>query len=153
MYIKLGGINLKNMKYGKYIVTNLKIPQRFTPEYEASYARWARRILWMDSDMVNGAFQMNCAWYIKPPTEKTNESISHVHDCDEVIGFVGGNFEKPYDLGGEIEFWLEDEMHIISNSAMIFIPKGMKHCPLVIKRVDKPIFHFSVLTAGHYVRR
>ena len=33
---------------------------------------------------------------------------------------------------------------------MVFIPAGLKHCPLILKRVDKPIFHFSVVTSGHW---
>jgi hypothetical protein len=44
----------------------------------------------------------------------------------------------------------EDEPHIITSSALIFIPKGMKHCPLILKRVDEPIFHFSTVAGLHY---
>ncbi len=142
---------MDNTKYGKYIVTRLKAPQRFTPEFNTAYAKWANRILWLDDDVVKGAFQMNCSWYLKPPTEKTAEAKAHAHDADEIIGFFGDNSKSPYDLGAEIEFWLEDEMHIITSSAMIFVPKGMKHCPLILRKVDRPIFHFSVLTGSHYL--
>ena len=82
---------------------------------------------------------------------ETIEAKPHVHDCPEIIGFFGGNPESPYDLGAEVEFWLEDEMHLITTSAMIFVPAGLKHCPLILRRVDRPIFHFSVLTGGHYI--
>ena len=37
------------------------------------------------------------------------EPNSHAHEFDEVVTFIGNNVEDPYDLGGEIEFWLEDE--------------------------------------------
>jgi len=141
---------MDNSKYGKYIVTRLQTPARFTPEFNASYARWAKRILWMDDDVVKGAFQMNCSWYLRPPIDKTSEAQAHIHDADEIIGFFSNDHEDPYNLGAEIEFWLEDEKHIITTSALIFVPKGMKHCPLILRRVDKPIFHFSVLTGGHY---
>ncbi len=93
---------------------------------------------------------MNCSWYLRPPDIKTPEQQSHRHEADEIIGFFGANPENPYDLGAEVEFWLEDEMHLITTSAMIFVPKGMKHCPLILRRVDRPIFHFSVLTRGLY---
>ena len=56
----------------------------------------------------------------------------------------------PYDLGGEIEIWLEDEKHIIDRSALIFVPAGMVHCPLVITRVDRPIFHFTIVRGHQY---
>ena len=69
----------------------------------------------------------------------------------EIIGFFGNNSEDPYNLGGEIEFWLEDEKHIITRSSLIFVPGGMKHCPLILRRVDRPIFHFSTVTSGQYV--
>ncbi|GAH85868.1 unnamed protein product, partial [marine sediment metagenome] len=54
-----------------------------------------------------GAFHMNTSWFLKPAT--TLEATSHTHDTDEIIGFFGSNPQDPYDLGGEIEIWLEDE--------------------------------------------
>ena len=141
---------MENTKYGKYIVTQLKTPATFSEERTTNYTQWAKRILWMDSDVVPGAFQMNCSWYKRPPQVKSSESIAHTHNSDEIIGFFGGDPEDPYNLHAEIEFWLEDEMHIITSSAMIFVPGGMKHCPLILRRVDQPIFHFTVVTEGHY---
>jgi len=137
---------MADSKYGKYIVTELKTPQ-FTPEAVASYAAFATRILWMDEKVVDGAFQLNCSWYRKP---KEYLVEGHTHDCDEIIGFFGSNPDDPYDLGAEIEFWLEDEKHIITRSCLIFVPKGMKHCPLILRRVDRPVFHFSTVTSGRY---
>ena len=93
---------------------------------------------------------MNTAWYLKAST--TTESEAHTHDSDEIIGFFGNNPEDPYDLGGEIEFWLEDEKHIITRSCLLFVPAGMKHCPLILRRVDRPIFHFTIVTGGQYTR-
>jgi hypothetical protein len=136
-------------KYGQYIVTELNT-HHFTPEFSAAYARWATRILWMDDKVVPGAFQMNCSWYLRPPEVKSTEAQAHTHDADEIIGFFGNNPQDPYNLGAEIEFWLEDEKHIITSSALIFVPKGMKHCPLILRRVDRPIFHFSTVTSGQY---
>ena len=136
-------------KYGKYIVTELKSPH--PPEFEEAYSKWAKRILWMDNKVVDGAFQMNCAWYLKPPTPIPDwMKGSHTHDADEIIGFYSSDPNNPYDLGGEVEFWLEDEQHIITKSCMIFVPGGMKHCPLILRRVDRPIFHFSTVTGGQY---
>jgi hypothetical protein len=136
-------------KYGKHIVTELKSPH--TPEQVTQYAQWATRILWVDDKVVDGAFQMNCAWYFRPPVVPMPEATaSHTHEADEIIGFFGSNPEAPYDLGGEIEIWLEDEQHILTRSCMIFVPTGMRHCPLKIRRVDRPIFHFSTVTTGQY---
>jgi len=139
-------------KYNKYVITELKTPDTalFTPEAKARYASFARRILWIDKDTVPGAFQMNCSWYLKtldkgPPP--------HEHDEDEILGFFGNDATNPYDLHGEVEFWLGDEKQTIKKSAMVFIPGRMKHCPLLLKRVDRPIFHFSVVTGGQWIMR
>ncbi len=117
---------------------------------DAEYSKYANRILWMDENVVEGAFHVNASWYLKAATTLADKP--HVHDTDEIIGFFGSDPSKPYDLGGEVEIWLEDEKQVITNSAMIFIPAGMNHCPLILKRVDRPIFHFSIVPSGLYVR-
>ena len=136
-------------KYGKYIVTDLKAPD-FNAEFIASYKKFASRILYMDKNVVPGAFQMNCSWYLKPNSDHLSEA--HKHNEGEIIGLFSSDYQKPYDLGAEIEFWLEDEKFMITRTAMIFVPPGMKHCPMIIRRVDRPVFHFSVLTGGTYER-
>jgi hypothetical protein len=138
--------------YGKYIITELKAPET-TPEAAAQYAEFATRVLRMDGSIIPGSFQMSCSWYHHPNTSPSNQLDPHVHDCDEILGFFGADSEVPHDLGGEVEFWLEGEQHIITKSCLIFIPKGMKHCPLVVRRVDRPIFHFGILDAAQYGRQ
>ncbi len=133
----------------KYIVSQLK-PGLFDSDFNERYAKWAKRVLWLDNGVVEGAFQMNCSWYMKPSDQSMLQGSGHTHACDEILGFFGSNPDDPHDLGGEIEFWLEDEKHIITKSSLVFIPKGMKHCPLIIRRVDRPIFHFSTVTDGSY---
>ena len=143
---------MSETKYGKYIVTELQAPD-FPPEFVKKYAEFARRILWLDDNVVEGAFQMNCSWYFKPNDRFEPSTKPHVHDTDEIIGFFGSDPEDPYNLHGEIEFWIEDEKHIITKSCLIFVPKGMKHLPLILRRVDKPIFHFTTVTGGQYVSK
>jgi hypothetical protein len=137
-------------KYGKYIVTELKVPES-KKKIAEFYATYAKRILWMDENVVEGAFHMNTAWFVK--ASATTENEPHVHDSDEIIGFYGNNADDPYDLGGEVEIWLEDEKHILTKSSLLFIPAGMKHCPLILRRVDRPIFHFTVVTGRQYIRK
>ena len=140
---------MADSRYGKYIVTELKIPEE-KQKIAAAYSKYATRILWMDENVVEGAFHMNTAWYLK--AANTLEDTPHVHDTDEIIGFFGSDPQHPYDLGGEIEIWLEDEKHIINKTAMLFVPAGMKHCPLIIRRIDRPIFHFTTVTGGQYIK-
>jgi hypothetical protein len=136
-------------KYGKYIVTDLIVPEE-KKKIATDYSKYAKRILWMDENVVQGAFHMNTAWYMVAAT--TLEDKPHVHDTDEIIGFFGNDANNPYDLGGELELWLEDEKHVIDKSAMVFVPAGMKHCPLILTRVDRPIFHFTIVPGGRYIK-
>jgi len=136
-------------KTAKYVVTELKMPES-KKLIDAEYSKYAKRILWMDDQVVEGAFHMNTSWFLK--AAQTLEDRPHVHDTDEIIGFFGSDPENPYDLGGEVEIYLEDEKHVIDRTAMIFVPAGMVHCPLVITRVDRPIFHFTTVTGGKYVK-
>jgi|SRR4030042_776373 len=140
---------MSKSKYGKYVVTDLIVPEE-KKKIEADYSKYARRILWMDENVVEGAFHMNTAWYLKEAT--TLEDKPHVHDADEIIGFFGNDPANPHDLGGEIEIWLEDEKQVVTKSALLFVPAGMKHCPLILKRVDRPIFHFTTVPGGRYVK-
>jgi hypothetical protein len=136
-------------KYAKYIVTELKEPEQ-KRLIAADYAKYARRILWMDEDVVKGAFHMNTSWFLKAAA--TLENVPHSHADPEIIGFFSCDPDNPNDLGAEVEIWLEDEKQIITKSAMIFVPPGMVHCPMILRRVDRPIFHFTVVTNGLYIK-
>ena len=138
---------MANSKYEKYIIKELKLPLSFSEEDKARYSKYARRILWLDERVVEGNLQFTCSWYIAPAECLTD---SHVHDTDEILGFFGSDPSNPHELGGEIEFWLEDEKFTITESCMIYIPKGIKHCPQILTRVDKPIFHFGGMLGGSY---
>jgi len=140
---------MSESKYGKYIITDLIVPEE-KKKIEADYARYAKRILWMDKNVVEGAFHMNTAWYMNAAA--TLEDKPHAHDADEIIGFFGSDPANPSELYGEIEMWMEDEKHVITKSALLFVPAGMKHCPLILKRVDRPIFHFTVVPGGLYIK-
>jgi hypothetical protein len=136
-------------KYGKYVITELKEPadkKKIAPLYN----QYARRILWMDKNVVPGAFNMNTAWYLK--AGPTLDDKPHTHTKDEIIGFFGTDAAKPDDLGGVVEIYLEDELQVITKSAMVFVPAGLVHCPLYLRRVDRPIFHFTVVVDELYIK-
>lgn len=136
-------------KYSRYIVTDLKMPEE-KKKIAGPYSKYAERILWMDENVVPGAFHINCSWYLR--AAETLENVPHVHDSDEIIGFFGSDPQKAHDLNGEIEFWMENEKYLITKSCLIFVPANLKHCPLILKRVDRPIFHFTTVPSGRYVK-
>ena len=76
---------------------------------------------------------------------------THTHDdCDELIGFFGSDPDNPSELGGQIEFTIGGEPHLLTKSSIIFVPAGTSHNPMRILQVDRPIFHFSVVTKRAY---
>ena len=63
---------------------------------------------------------------------------------------MGTNQDDLTDLGGEIELWLEDECFTLTRSFLVYVPTGMRHCPLKIKRIDKPIFQYTLGSGQYY---
>ncbi len=136
-------------KCEKYILTDLKLPANVQAR-EAEYNKRATRILWLEDEIMPGASSVILSWYWKP-TEKEG-TPSHVHDFDEIIGFLSSDPKNPHDLGGEVEFWLEDEKYLLTKSCLILCPKGLRHCPLRVTRVDRPILFLAFSVTGKYVK-
>lgn len=130
---------MADRKNAKYIVNTLQSNPDAGPE-PPDYSQWAKRVLWMNDKIVPGAYNLMASWYLKPPSTSLG---AHVHDYPEVIIFLGSNPEAPHELGGEIEFWLEDEQYVLTQSCFIWIPQGLRHGPLVVRRVDRPIMHLG----------
>lgn len=135
-------------KYGKYIVTQLKsniAEASWTNPVQAAGKGRGGRVLFLDSEVVPGAFYVEVAFGGPRKIEQEPRSVAspHKHDYDEVLAMFGTDVNDPYKLNGEVEFWLGDEKHIITKSCIIFIPKGLMHCPLIYRNVKKPIFSFT----------
>ncbi len=69
------------------------------------------------------------------------------HPHGEIIGFIGTNPEVQTDLGGEAELWIDDEKYTITKSFMAYFPRGLKHCPLSVTDIKRPVFHFDTKLA------
>jgi quercetin dioxygenase-like cupin family protein len=142
-------------KYGKYIVTKLKqniVDAPWTNVVEPIPKEQGLRVLWLDSEVVPGAFYIETVWAFRQGIIKDPKSVAepHKHDYDEVLAMFGTDFNDPYELNGEVEFWLGDEKHILTKTCIIFIPRGLMHCPLIYRRVDKPIFTFTTHSGKMY---
>ena len=137
-------------KYGKYIVTQGE--KQFEAPWEGEYKPdEIKKVVYLDSSVLKGAFYVETAWFLPAVAKKEGHDVEpHQHDFDEVLTFIGTDPEDPYDLNGEIEFWMEDEKILITSSCAVFVPKGMKHCPFIVRRVDRPIFHFTSGPQGMY---
>ncbi|MBN1189222.1 MAG: hypothetical protein JXA46_05660 [Dehalococcoidales bacterium] len=144
-------------KYGKYIITEsnqeIALPSYRSESKKAEQQpavpggkprKRPTRLMWLDSAAVPGAFYSECVWIWPECASEEKAAQAHTHPFDEIITFYGTNPDDPEDLCGEAELWLEDEKHIMTKSFLAFVPAGMKHCPLIVRRVDRPIIHFTI---------
>jgi len=78
------------------------------------------------------------------------DRLSHTHDVDEYLVFLGGTFPNLFDFDADIELTMgkvgEDaEVFIINEPSIIRVPTGVHHCPINFTRVDEPIFFQAIL--------
>ncbi len=78
--------------------------------------------------------------------------MTHAHNFQEVLCFIGGNPLDITDFGAEVEVQLgaEREKHVITQTSCVSIPPNLPHCPLNIKRVDKPIVFLEISNTPTY---
>ncbi len=148
-------------KHSKYVLTELRRDSRdssLPPGVDPSAVndtKSHRKMLSLDETIIKGSFYTEAVWMWPGDSDtypETAEPKPHAHEYDETIGFFGTDFNNPNNLNGEIELWMEDEKLILTKSCLIFVPKGMYHCPLVIHRVEKPIFHFATGPGAIYTQ-
>lgn len=103
----------------------------------------------INSEVMPGATHLSAVWYLSPGM---HDIPPHVHDVDEIVGFIGSNPEDVDDLGGIVRFFIDDEWVEIDKSSFIYIPADVNHCPYEIVRADRPILHISMLPTKKYER-
>ena len=76
---------------------------------------------------------------------------AHVHNCAEILYFIGGNPMNFKDFGAEVEFVMGEgadaEKYTITTTTWVYVPKTLPHCPLEFKRVDRPIMFGHIMFA------
>lgn len=138
----------QSSKYGHLILSELRYEPDMAPDFREIYRRFAERVLWIDGNLVPGAFQMNVSWYKEVPALDPIFA-EHSHASAEIIGFFGSDPENPRELHGEVRVIFDGEEHTLTRSSLIFLPPNLPHA-IRILRVDRPIFHFSVVTESEY---
>ncbi|HSW58502.1 MAG TPA: hypothetical protein VLH15_08880 [Dehalococcoidales bacterium] len=78
----------------------------------------------------------------------------HVHNCAEILYFIGGNPMNFKDFGAEVEFVMGEgadaETYIITSTTWVYVPKDLPHCPLNFKKVDRPIMFGHIMVAPSF---
>jgi hypothetical protein len=81
-------------------------------------------------------------------------SAKHAHDYDELLYFLGGNPMNFYDFRAEAEILMgeEEERYLIDTTTVIYVPKGLMHCPIYFLKVEKPIMFMHICSSTGYSR-
>ncbi len=113
------------------------------------------QIIWVDGENVPGAFYSEYMWHLPgtPQPQETWEKGAtgpHTHPFGEVIAFAGSNPDNLYDLGGEVEIWIENQKFVKDRSFLVYIPAGMCHGPIRVNKVSRPIFQYVLGSSGKY---
>ena len=135
---------MAEFKHGKYIVTQPK-SNIVVPSWGGSLSQeTSTRVMYLDSEVIKGAFYVECVWFWPTDKEDKSSPAPHIHTYDEVIAFFGTDSSNLSDLGAEIEFYIDGERNLMNQSFLAFIPAGIVHNPLNILKITRPVFHFAV---------
>jgi uncharacterized RmlC-like cupin family protein len=81
--------------------------------------------------------------------------FTHSHNFHELLCFIGGNPEDVTDLGAEVSIRLGDELeeHVFNTATIVSMPPGLKHCPLIIRNVTRPLVFLEVSMTGEFAAK
>jgi hypothetical protein len=91
---------------------------------------------WGAKDIPESNLAIGFAYITKPDSLGGN---THSHPHDQWIFLIGGDSRNFLDFDADAEMLLGDKVRKINFPCYFFIPKNTPHCPLVIKRVGKPL--------------
>lgn len=91
---------------------------------------------WGAKDIPESNLAIGFAYITKPDSLGGN---THSHPHDQWIFLIGGDSKNFLDFDADAEMFLGDRVRKINYASYFFIPKNTPHCPLVIKRVGKPL--------------
>jgi hypothetical protein len=118
-----------------------------TNKYEKYFVKGPKPGSWdqtcvvqLDEEVVPGAFFFLYTFQ-KPGYGAKGSHGPHQHDSYEILGFLGTDPDDQFNLGAEIVLYMGEEMEpcVINQSTLVYLPPNLVHCPLVYRRVDRPI--------------
>jgi hypothetical protein len=71
---------------------------------------------------------------------------NHGHNFHELLCFIGGDPDHINDIGAEVSMKFGDELeeHVVNSAVIFSMPPGIKHCPLEVRNITKPIVFLEV---------
>ncbi len=133
--------------YANHYVEKYERPDGTVPDAPEGFIKF---LVYLDGTRLKGAPYAEAVWFCK-----TNDTgpAPHLHDdFDEFIGFIGTDPEHPEELNAKVDFFVGDEKITVTKSCLVYIPRGIKHSPIFVPELARPIFHFSGGNGGDYSR-
>jgi hypothetical protein len=140
---------MATLKTAKYV--------REAPTRKPNHNQVTTMVPTITSDENYGNMGFHMYWQtIKVPFIMASEP--HKHDFPQYLMFSSLDADDLVDLGGIIEMSLSEdgknlEKHVITKATTIYIPAGLYHCPLVFKKVTKPILIIDLYFSSKYERK
>lgn len=132
--------NMPKIDYEKYLIRK--------PLYEAFGGVKNRQSPTMT--MISNKQIPGCNYYMEPGwiygIPEPNPSLhEHVHDYDEIVMHIGGNYKMPQVLGGEVEFYVGGQPIVFNTSTAFYIPRGTPHGPVIWKNFQFPHLQMAIM--------
>ena len=112
----------------------------------------ATHLMTADESVLDGFFFVDCTW-LWSGAAKEPVGEPHTHDFSHVLGFIGGHPDDPQDIGGEITIWLDGHKETITRNALIFVPAGVVHGPILFNKIGRRVFFITIAMTGKYKRK
>ena len=137
---------MASSKYQKYV---LKEPRNAPMEKKVTSVP----TFGLSEDLMKGFEKFDCNFnFVAILGPHVLADPPHKHDCDELLFFISTDPDNTADLGGEVEIALgeEWEKQVITSSAIICLPKGVNHCPMYVRKVNRPFYFGHLLLQSKY---
>jgi hypothetical protein len=131
--------NRDDSKYGKYVLTT---------ELYQKIGHYTGTSLVARDGKLQGDVSMCYHCLAKP----ISFDMTHSHDFEETLCFIGGNPLDITDFEAVIEYTIDGEKHVLTKPGCVTMPAGLPHCPITIKNVspEKPIVFLEISLSSSY---
>jgi hypothetical protein len=100
---------------------------------------------YMSNDLVPGCnANLEFSWIYAMPSPNPH-MVEHSHEYDMIILYIGGDPRDLNDMGGELIYYVGGQPITFNKNASFFIPKGIKHGPVIWKSFRKPHLEMTLI--------
>jgi mannose-6-phosphate isomerase-like protein (cupin superfamily) len=94
----------------------------------------------MDGNAVENSIYGSAGWLVK--NFKAEGLVKH--DSDELHIFIGGNALDPENLNATVDFQIENDHLVFSETSFVFVPAGAAHGVVSVSGLTRPVFHHTI---------